>query len=256
MMLKSVLYLLVSLFIISCSDKSAELFSLVELKPVLIKEDGAELFQYWELANQAFLWGFDLGELEHINEYRDALIERLGTKNFEKFVSAEAGQHAKPDSLSAATFGDKRNAYYVHIGQLAIVRKINFLEAQLLNYQLSRYPLISHPTEFHGFILAQDSLNLIRVYFAASDQPWPPKAGILLDAIEDEAENGWRLKYHLHNHNGDESNNYIGVMAPSLADAHYYKMLSAEFGVEKALITNGFNTVEIENREFSEFDSH
>jgi len=45
-------------------------------------------------------------------------------------------------------------------------------------------------------------------------------------------------------------------MAPSLADAHYFKMLRENYGVEAALITNGFTTVELKPTEFDRFQSH
>ncbi len=53
-----------------------------------------------------------------------------------------------------------------------------------------------------------------------------------------------------------KDNNCIGILAPSLADAQYYKMLKERFKLERALITNGFNTVEIENKDFEKFESH
>lgn len=61
---------------------------------------------------------------------------------------------------------------------------------------------------------------------------------------------------HLHNHYEPESNHYIGILAPSLADAQYYKFLAQKFCLQKALITNGFHTVEIKSANFDQFDSH
>jgi hypothetical protein len=129
------------------------------------------------------------------------------------------------------------------------------LETQLLDYQINRYPLLSHPTEFHGFILLHDSLNLVRVYFAASDQPWPPKPNIILEAVKNDLKMGWTFKYHLHNHYEPKSNNYLGILAPSTTDAQYYSFLSEEYNLKKAIITNGFHTVEIQEEEFKKLKS-
>lgn len=152
--------------------------------------------------------------------------------------------------------GDSINAQLVHSKTLGKIRPINFLEAQLLDYQLNRYPLLSHPTEFHGFILLHDSLNLVRVYFASSDQPWPPKPKVILESIKNDLKHGWTLKYHLHNHYEPKSNNYLGILAPSMTDAQYYLFLSEEYNLGHALITNGFHTVEIQGGEFPKLKLH
>lgn len=235
---------------------SNDVFSLKEVHPVILEVKGKEIFQYWDLKNDSGLWRFTLGKVEALNLYKDSLRAELGEEIFAKAVKKESTQSIETQITIDSTNGDQMNSLLVHSGSLGIIRNINYLEAQLLNYQSSKYPLFSHPTEFHGFILINDSLNLVRVYFASSDQPWPPKPNIILDEMEQDLKNGWKFKYHLHNHYEPKSNNYIGIMAPSLADAQYYKMLFEEFNLEKALITNGFNTVEIRNDEFYKFKSH
>ena len=89
-----------------------------------------------------------------------------------------------------------------------------------------------------------------RVYFAASDQPWPPKPGVILEAVKKDLKQGWTFKYHLHNHYEPISNHYLGILAPSMTDAQYYMFLSEEYKLEESLITNGFHTVEIKRNEF------
>lgn len=87
--------------------------------------------------------------------------------------------------------GDAFIVQLVRSAKAGRVRPINELEAQLLEYQLDRYPLLSHPTEFHGFMLIHDSIGKVRCYFGASDQPWPPKPNVILDAIENDLYNGF-----------------------------------------------------------------
>jgi hypothetical protein len=76
-----------------------------------------------------------------------------------------------------------------------------------------------------------------------------------MESIKKDLKQGWNLKYHLHNHYEPKSNNFVGILAPSLADAQFYVFLSEDYKLENALITNGFHTVEIKSQEFSKFKS-
>lgn len=239
-----------------CKTSIPLLFSLQNVNPVVLAENGLEIFQYWEFDNEIALWEFDLGEVPAIRNYQDTLTKVLGQENYYKAIMKEASQSLMIEKTIGPKNGDLINAQLVHSGTLGKIRTINLLEAQILNYQISKYPLLSHPTEFHGFIATHDSLDRIRVYFASSDQPWPPKPNIIISELRKELLNGWKLKYHLHNHYESSLKNYVGIMAPSLADAQYFKWLSEEFNIHQALITNGFNTVEIKSEEFPEFESH
>ncbi|MEN2283111.1 hypothetical protein AAGF08_13290 [Algoriphagus sp. SE2] len=60
----------------------------------------------------------------------------------------------------------------------------------------------------------------------------------------------------MHNHYEPASNGYLGILAPSMADAQYYKMLADNYQVEQALITNGMHTVVINAKDFGRFESH
>jgi hypothetical protein len=116
--------------------------------------------------------------------------------------------------------------------------------------------MFSHPTEFHGFLAKNDQEKKIRVYFASSDTEWPPKPTVIIAALEKEMDRGWRLAGHLHNHYCKKVDDYIGILAPSLADAQYYKYLKEKFNIDKAFITNGFHTVEINKNDFEKLESH
>ena len=116
--------------------------------------------------------------------------------------------------------------------------------------------MLSHPTEFHGFITKNEKEGKIRVYFGSSDTEWPPKPTVIIEELEKEINKGWELIGHLHNHYCKKDKNYVGILAPSLADAQYYKMLKERFRLAEVLITNGFHTVEIENKDFAKFESH
>ncbi len=188
--------------------------------------------------------------------FQDSLKHLLGDEKFRIVVEKISTQELDSNMLSNAVDGDEKNAFLINTGQVGHVRPINALEAQVLNYQLTRYPLLSHPTEFHGFIAYHNHLKKYRVYFGASDQPWPPHPDILLNQLDKDLAVGWKLVYHLHNHYEPVTNDYLGILAPSLADAEYFRMLSEKYDLENALITNGIHTVVIDSGDFDQFDSH
>lgn len=223
--------------------------SLMTLAPVMIKRNGAERFQYWEFKNQSYLWDTNFIPPLALKSFRDSLANELGQDTFNLISTMLAYQSASYPSVKTDN-GDSINAQLIHSNTVGKIRPINFLEAQLLNYQLSRYPLLSHPTEFHGMILMHDTLNLIKVYFAASDQPWPPKPAVILEAMQKDLQQGWIFRSHLHNHYEPKAHHFLGILAPSMTDAQYYQFLAEEYKVEQALITNGYHTLEIRKDEF------
>ncbi len=250
--------LLVFLILLSaCFNKKSTLrFQAPQFEKRLVLQDGHAEFSVWEFEDQAILWTYTLGAVPHIDEYRDSLALVLGQEGLEKAIAVEADQSRDLALLEEEQNGADRNADLVHTGTVGHIRPINYLEAFILNYQLGRFPLLGHPTEFHGFIAKHPGKNLVRVYFAASDAPWPPKPRPVMDAMEDDLERGWKLVYHLHNHYCEEDKDYIGILAPSMPDAQYFKMLANRYDLQKALITNAYHTVEIEAKHFSRFDSH
>lgn len=249
------LFLLVIIFITSCrNNRNEQEIYLKTPIPFVMEKKGAEIFQYWEFNNNPFLWDTNFVQPPSLRLYEDSLNNILGKDTFMLAVQKLALQDPSFKSVSTQN-GDSINAQLIHSKSLGKIRPINYLEAQLLNYQLNRYPLLSHPTEFHGFILLHDSLNMVRVYFAASDQPWPPKPSIILEAVKNDLKMGWTFKYHLHNHYEPKENNYLGILAPSTSDAQYFSFLSEEYHLKEALITNGFHTVEIQSEEFGKLRS-
>ena len=241
----------------SCKSTNNQDNNLLETakKVILIKEDPKE-FIYWELEAENKLWEFELGALPALSKYRDSLKLVLGRNKFELAIQKESIQNLEKSAIELEENGDKINALLVHTGSLGKIRRINYLESEILNYQSKRFPLLSHPTEFHGFILENKDEGKIRVYFGSSDTEWPPKPTVIINELEKELNRGWKLIFHLHNHFCKEEENYIGILAPSLADAQYYKMLKENFNLDKALITNGFHTVEIDSSDFEKFESH
>lgn len=249
-----ILFLIVC-FSISCESSNKDTALTLSLTPpTVIAENGNELFQYWEIENCTHLWEYNLGEVPALMAYRDSVSKSIGDSVLNEMIRKERTQ-LEPDDTHDSK--DSLNNYdLIHKGYIGAIREINFIEAELLNYQISRFPLFSQPTEFHGFIVENDSLEIVRIYFGASDQPWPPKPKPIISHLENALNNGWHLTSHLHNHYEPASKNYLGVIAPSLADAQYFKALKARFNLPTALITNGFSTVSLKSTEFGELNSH
>ena len=246
----SILELFISVLLtMGACNSDKQTFSLHELKPFILKENGAEIFQYWEFKNSPSLWDTNFTEPLSLKQYKDSLVLLLSNDTTKAIVRKMAEQNPLYQRVNTQN-GDSINAQLIHSKLIGKIRPINFLEAQLLAYQLNRYPLLSHPTEFHGFILVNDSAQTVRVYFAASDQPWPPKPNVILSAVTNDLKKGWTFKYHLHNHYEPKEDRYLGILAPSMTDAQYYLFLSEEYHLKNAIITNGFHTVEIPKKEF------
>ncbi|MEP7197834.1 MAG: hypothetical protein ABI851_15045 [Saprospiraceae bacterium] len=247
------LFFSVLIVILSCDTKQ-QFVSLSILKPTIIEENGAEIFQYWEFNNSSLLWNTNFIDPFNLKLYKDSLNSLLGSDTTQSIIQKMSEQDILYKSVNTQN-GDSINTQLIHSKVLGKIRPINYLEAQILEYQMNRYPLLSHPTEFHGFILLNDSLNIVRVYFAASDQPWPPKPNVILSAVKNDLKTGWTFNYHLHNHYEPKANRYLGILAPSMTDAQYYLFLSEEYNLKHAIITNGFHTVEIQREEFHKLKS-
>lgn len=248
------LFLMLSIFMMSCHSIKEQHIILKTLPPVMLEKNGIEIFQFWEFTNDPYLWDTNFVQPTSLKLYKNSVSNVLGKDAFRLKILELAFQDTSYKPMNTKN-GDSINAQLIHSKILGIIRPINYLEAQLLDYQISRYPLLSHPTEFHGFILFHDSLKLVRVYFAASDQPWPPKPNVILEAVKNDLKMGWTFKYHLHNHYESKVNDYLGILAPSISDAQYYLFLSEEYSLNQAIITNGFHTVEIQREEFKKLKS-
>ena len=208
------LFLSVLIFVLSCHSKEKEQpFSLQTQSAMVLKTNGPEIFQYWEFRNEPFLWDTNFVQPPAIKGYQDSLSMVLTEDTLRQLVQKMAFQDHSFAPVDTEN-GDSINAQLIHANILGKIRPINYLEAQVLDYQISRYPLFSHPTECHGFILFHDSLSLVRTYFAASDQPWPPKPGVILAAMEEDLKNGWTFQYHLHNHYEHPQINMLAYWLP------------------------------------------
>lgn len=253
---KSLFLLSICILFISCDGTKEEskrpLPDFQVLKPFVLQQEGPEIHQYWEFSDEAGLWETDFQIPGAIQTFRDSLLGAIGPDSLEFMLKRERSVTAKSD----LPLDSLDNWQIVHQGYAGRIRDINYLEAQILNYQISRFPLLSHPTEFHGFILNNEEADLIRVYISASDAPFPPKPYAVTDQVDSLTQKDWELIYHLHNHYREPEENYLGAMGPSMADAHYFKNLHKRVGLGHALVTNGYTTCVIKAEELPTFNSH
>lgn len=249
--------ILLLLMIIGCGEVTPPTIQSIDKeKKVVLKKEYPEEYSYWEFDDKPGFWGLETGSVKAIKEYKDSVKQALGNQTYQQAIKKETETNLDKALIEKEENGDRINALLVHSGSVGKIRKINYLEAQLLNYQLTKFPLFSKPTEFIAFIARNEDLGKIRVYFCSSDTEWPPKPHLLIEELKKEMKQGWTLISNVHNHYCKEEKNYIGILAPSLADAQYFKWLKKDFHLPEALITNGFHTVVIDSSDFATFESH
>lgn len=152
------------------------------------------------------------------------------------------------------------NGEAVLAGSAGTLRPIGCLESLLIEAQLERFPATGARSEMHAFVLTRESATAHPeepseiVYFAASSAPFPPRPGPLLDSIAAREAEGWRLAADIHNHpfyldrlgsdsRGQPLADIAGATAPSTSDVQFYRFLRERFGLQRALLTNGFTTL-------------
>ena len=149
--------------------------------------------------------------------------------------------------------GDRENIEIV-LENSDQIRKINCLESELVAIQNGRVDLIDHPTEFIAFLLSKGDSNLL--YYFTSNIAGVRGFGDIHGQLEKMLALGWQLEFNLHNHNFFvSSENLRGGISPSTADAGLFQTEFKHYSLRKALITNGFETTEIDSSLFSLFST-
>lgn len=137
--------------------------SINDEKKVLLKKEGPEEFFYWEIEDDKSVWSMELGAVIALNAYKDSLLIALGDDRYKKALKKESTQNLDKGLINNEENGDRINAILVHSGSIGNIRQINYLESEILDYQIDRFPMFSHPTEFHAFIIKNKKTNKIRI---------------------------------------------------------------------------------------------
>lgn len=225
--------ILLSLAIASCTS-TRKRHSCELPTPIIIKNEGDILFQYWSLSSsfvQKVENNYD--EDPALSQYRKQLNALYDTSQESLLKSAVEYEEELDQKNNQVIFANKDK-----------IRKINCLESKLMVLQNSRKDLLKEPTEFIAFMLSKR--NSYKLYYFTSNIAGIRSLGFIHREIEKSLKDGWKLDYNLHNHNFFiDKKKYRGTVAPSTADAWVFKTELKNYGLQKALVTNGFHTVEI-----------
>jgi hypothetical protein len=214
--------------------------------PVVLRQAADTVYQSWTYDAGQMPERVELSRLPALSAFLDTVRSRVGALDARALLERQAAYYAsRPDSDSQ---GEAANGRIVLAGSAGTLRPASCLEALLVEAQAARFPMASHPTEFHALVMERVAAGTrqVRVYFAGSSAPWPPKANLLLDHVQADRRDGWRAVAHLHNHpflfgsGGD----IAGANAPSMTDVQFWRYLRESFGIESARVTNGFATFE------------
>jgi len=215
--------------------------------PVVLRQAADTVEQSWTYEAGQLPERVTLSRLPALSAFLDTVRTHVGALDARALLERQIAHYAsRPDSGSQ---GEAANGRIVLGGGTGRLRPIDCLEALLVETQAARFPMASHPTEFHAVVMERNDAgrHRVRVYFAASGAPWPPKAKLLFERVAADRAAGWRAVAHLHNHpflftNGGD---IAGANAPSLTDVQFWLHLRGSLGVESARVTNGFATFEV-----------
>lgn len=133
---------------------------------------------------------------------------------------------------------------------------LRHLEASLLDFHASRYPLFERPSELGALLLRREtgSGTKLRIYYLTDGDGLPPNNGVsqMLERVAADREAGWDIRGLVHNHTFDlesEKGN-LAVAAPSESDLHLFGNLGTVQEWEHAWVLDGFNTIELDAAEF------
>lgn len=220
--------------------------------PVVLRQAADTVYQSWTYDAGQMPERVTLSRLPAVSALLDTVRMKVGALDARALLQRQMAFYAsRPDSDSQ---GEAANGRIVLAGTVGTLRPASCLEALLVEAQAARFAMAGHPTEFHAIVMERVDAGrrMVRVYFAGSGAPWPPKANLLLEHVDADRRDGWRAVAHLHNHpflfaNGD----IAGANAPSMSDVQFWRFLRDEHGVESARVTNGFTTFQAPAADFN-----
>lgn len=146
-------------------------------------------------------------------------------------------------------------------GEIGEIKEINCLESLLVATHNNRYPLKNTPSEFGGYYLIKkqnDKVN-IKIYFTSNNVLSVNPSEMVENSIKEDIKTGWKVIFHIHNHPfifSNTSGDYGGTIIPSgdktYGDVSVFIKDRKKFGIKNALITNGFDTIYIDSKEFDQ----
>lgn len=217
--------------------------------PNVLKSEESLLLQHWIEAQRDIFSAPVLPPSPPLLEFREAISRSVNTNP----TALLANQR------SQVSGGDATNIQLVLEQQAGTIRKINCLEALLLDIQIKRSAeknrhMFSEPTEFLSYILTRG--NELKIYYYTTDQAGVRGLAVFDSLLKVDMAAGWTVAGSIHNHTFfPESEHVFGGVVPSMTDIEYFRNAAREFGIPGASITNGFHTLSVSEDEFWKFSS-
>lgn len=159
-------------------------------------------------------------------------------------------------------------------GRVGQITPPSCLDALLVDFQASRHPMITQPSELAAFILRRPAQGgdgeRLRVYVSSLARSGGRMSAAVRERVDADLRAGFVLLAHLHNHPflfdrviGDASwttaetqADIAGAIAPSASDVQYYGSLIEDAGLKTARVTNGFHTLTLRPDEIATLSPH
>jgi hypothetical protein len=218
-------------------------------EPTVLRREGNSVLQVWELPAAAVWFGNTVPDAPGYLAYRAAIRQAGG----DRARPVADPPQPKDDADRELWRREDHNAALMYAAG-GEVRPIRCLEAALFALQDARYSELTRPTEFIAHILRRD--DRLKLYFAASDQMFPPKQFYGLEKVSADVTAGWEYWVVLHNHTVRtlDGKPALGVPAPSTSDVQLFKGLVGDLGLREVWVTNGMYTGIVRSENLGQFD--
>ncbi len=221
-------------------------------EPEILYQDGHEWHQVWLLRDRPDLWSDRAPEYPALERYRKRFLEEVTSSDPLALIRANRERHPWLEREHPAE-GRINRQVEAGVGRH---RPMTCLESAVLAYQAGRFDLFEQPSEIVAMIVrkSEPAGDQVKVYIAADDDSVPPKLTRVMDVLELDLNEGWRFHAVFHNHtfSHDEERGLLPVAAPSANDLQLSVALIERLGLEKILVTDGFQTLELSPDEVRE----
>lgn len=191
--------------------------------------------------------GWDLNKLKALAKFRSRVKSQFEVNPWKDYRTAiseiDGDSQIKTGLINVST------------GKIGKVRKINCLEASIVDFGLAHLSDIEARMEIGAEILLKG--NKLRILLAISKRD---SSVVVTEWVHREIESsireGYRFEADFHTHpfaftqNPDSWTSAPNLLAPSIGDESIYTSYSQEFSLRKALITEGFFTFEYTRNNF------
>jgi hypothetical protein len=215
--------------------------------PHVVVDEGNVLLQYWLVEDEPWFHDATVPSSIPLREFRGQISARYDT----------SPRALLEGQLPHVTGGDAQNVRLALSGEAGSIRTMSCLEGLLLATQAERSAdqgrsMYTHPTEFLSYVLQRD--GSMKVWYYTVDQPGVRGLATLHDPILEDLRAGWVVVSNIHNHNFfPDAERVLGGVVPSATDIQAARNMREALGLTRAVITNGFDSIEIAAADFDAF---